>query len=222
MAVDPERRREQNRINKRNQRARDRARAEGKPVPRQVTRYVKSQAVSTAYNRKYDAKQRRLEKLESLPSVIAPGSFIDVGDKKEKGGVAGTTKFGAKRQAEALRESARNQKLEAVGSGRRKQLLAELDGTAHSKMYDALNASQRARFAQISKRIARGSNQSLAILFEYQGGAETYNAILSDLVYPSSEAIDEALDSLEEFAALADKARVLYAPSNPDVGRLNV
>ena len=212
MAIDPEIRREQNRINKQNQRARDRARAQGLPTPRAVTRYVKDQAVARAFNSKYEAKERRIAKLESLPSVNSPTQKIQV-DRGQQSAPAGTTKFGAKRQAEALRESARAQKLEAVGSGRRKQLLAELDGTAHSKMYDALNASQRARFAQLSKRIARGSNQSLAILFEYQGGAETYNAILSNLVYPSSEAIDEALDTLEEFAGLADKARVLYAPS---------
>lgn len=219
--VDPNIRREQNRINKQNQRARDRARAEGKPTPRHVTRYVKDQAVARAFNSKYEAKERRIAALESLPSVNSPTRNIQV-ERGQEPAPAGTTKFGAKRQAAALRESARNQKLEAVGSGRRKQLLAELDGTAHSKMYDALNRSQRARFAQLSKQIARGSNQSLAILFEYQGGAETYNAILSDLVYPSSEAIDEALDTLEEFAGLADKARVLYAPSNPAVGRLGV
>lgn len=219
MAVDPNIRREQNRINKQNQRARDRARTQGLPVPRHVTRYIKDQAVTRAYNAKYEAKARRIAVIESLPSVNSPSQKIQV-DRGQEGGVAGTTKFGAKRQAQALRESARNQKLEAVGSGRRKQLLAELDGTAHSKMYDALNASQRERFKEISKRIARGSNQSLAILFEYQGGADTYNAILSDLVYPSSEAIDEALDSLEEFAGLADKARVMYSPKN--VGRLGV
>lgn len=214
-----DRRREQNRINKQNQRARDRAKAAGLPTPHAVTRYIKDQAVSRAFNAKYGAKQRRIETIESLPSVTSPSKTIQV-ERGQEAAVAGTTKFGAKRQAEALRESARNQKLEAVGSGRRKQLLAELDGTAHSKMYDALNGAQRARFAQLSKRIARGSNQSLAILFEYQGGAATYNAILSDLVYPSSEAIDEALDSLEEFAELADKARELYAPSK--IGYLKV
>jgi len=219
MAVDPEIRREQNRINKRNQRARDRARAAGLPVPRAVTRYVKDQAVSRAFNTKYEAKERRIKTLESLPSVLSPTKNIEV-DRGQMSALAGTTKLGAKRQAEALRDSARNQKLEVVGSGRRKKLLNEVTNSENSHRYDALSPSQRARFADINKRIARGSNQSLAILFEYQGGAETYNAIVSDLIYPSSEAIDEALGTLEEFAKLADKARVLYAPSK--LGKLGV
>jgi len=219
MAVDPEIRREQNRINKQNQRARDSARAQGLPTPRHVTRYVKDQAVSRAFNAKYVAKERRIAALESLPSVNSPTKNIEV-DRGQQSAVAGTTKFGAKRQAEALRESARNQKLEAVGSGRRKKLLAEVNASENSHRYDALSPSQRARFVEINKQIARGSNQSLAILFEYQGGAEAYNSIVSDLIYPSSEAIDEALGTLEEFATLAAKARVMYAPSK--IGKLGV
>jgi hypothetical protein len=217
MAVDPEVRREQNRINKQNERARKRAQAAGLPTPRPVTRYVKSQAVARAFNAKYDAKERRIAALEALPSVNSPTKNISV-ERDEEPSAAGTTRLGAKRQAEAFRESARAQKLDAVGRQRRKDLLGEVDNSGGR--YNALSESQRGRLRDLNKRIAKGSNQSLAILFEYQGGAETHSSILSDLIYPDSEAIDDALGSLEEFAELADKARVMYAPKN--ITRLRV
>lgn len=211
MAVDPAVRREQNRINKANQRARDRARAAGTPVPRAVQKYPVTQAAIRAFNAKEDALARRIGALEQLPSVLSPTTSIQV-TRDQPRAIAGFTRKSPTRQAAALRESARNQKLSAVGSGRRQQLLNELESTEHSKVYNALSPGQRQRFAELSRRLARGSNQSIAILFEYQGGAATYNSILSDLIYPDAEAIDEALDGLEELADLGDKARVMYSP----------
>lgn len=208
-----DRRREQNRVNKANQRARDRARAAGAPVPREVKKYPATQAAHRAFEAKEAALARRIERLENLPSVLSPTTNIQV-TRDQPRAIAGFSRKSPTRQAAALRESARNQKLSAVGSGRRRQLLGELDDTEHSKVYNALTPGQRKRFAELSKRLAKGSNQSLAILFEYQGGAAAYNSILSDLIYPDAEAIDEALDALEALAELGDKARTMYSPKN--------
>ena len=84
-----------------------------------------------------------------------------------------------------------------------------------------MNADQRRDFQRYSEQIASGSQQSIAILFEYAGGQGDYSSAIERIkASPQSRDVEEGLAILARLAQMAARAAVEYAPSR--IGRLTV
>lgn len=221
-----DRRREQNRINKANQRARDRAAAAGKPTPRKVASYPARASAAREADKYRRAAEARLNVLRQLPSVnnvehpevglSSLGSPVSFTPAKRVG------RLSPARQAEAIRDLARSQKLVEVGRGRREQLRTELTDSEQSWQYGRyMSPEQQQRFQDLSNKIASIPLQAIGILFDYENGAETYHSAIGRLTgSPDSVDVEEGLDILAGLAEVAERAGKMYAPRA--IGNLNV
>lgn len=216
-----DRRREQNRINKANQRARDRARAEDRPIPKAVRLYPITQAVNREATKAVTLREARLAAVSALPSVRNPEVNIEVGRQMPRL-PARFTRSGPQRQLQAIREQAQSQKLEEVGRGRRAQLRSELDDSTQAEQYKKyMSPEQMRRFRQLSEKIASIPLQALGILFDYEDGSNSYNAVIDRLTgSPQSVDVEEGLANLETLAETAELAGKMYSPKA--IGRLGV
>lgn len=194
------------------------------PKPRGATPAQVARAAAQA------AASRELHNatVESLPSVRNPEVEVHVPRDAAKGRRSSAelairkTPTGRARQAQAIREAAAAQKLEAIGKARKFQIQYELfGGQAADRLQDAMTSSQMARFQQASRRISGISAQALAILFKYEGGQEDYSSALERILSsPESRDVEEGIDKLENLAELAERAGKLYAPAR--IGRLRI
>lgn len=170
------------------------------------------------------ARQRRAraEAIESLPNVNNPRANLRAGEQTGRGLPEMKTAAGQRRQAQAFRQRIAAEKLQNVGRARKSQLANELQyGPNADRMQQNMSRVQQREFQQLSERIARGSQQSLAILFEYAGGQGQYSsAIERILASPESRDVEEGLSILAALADMADRAAVMYAPAR--IGRLTV
>jgi len=196
------------RVSKATQRARDVARAE--------------RAVARAAAIAERGRLSRAEAIRSLPSVNNRKAKIHVPPEPDRALAERKSAAGKTRQAEALRENAAAQKLQTIGKARKAQLRTELyDGPQTERLLTALDENQRARFQRASETIARASNQTVAILFKYEGGQGDYSAVFDKiLASPESQDAEEGVRQLEKLAKLSIKAEKLYSPRA--IGRLNI
>lgn len=221
-----DRRREQNRINKANQRARDRAREAAKPIPRKVASYPARASAAREAEKLREATQRRYDVLKRLPSVQnIDHPEVGVNRLPDVNGftlASATRRMSPKRQAEALRTTARSQKLVEVGRGRREQLRHELHDSEQSWQYQRyMSPEQQQRFQELSEKIASIPLQAIGILFDYENGSESYHSVIGMLTgSPDSVDVEEALSTLSDLAEVAERAGKLYAPRA--IGNLNV
>jgi len=205
------RRREQNRVNKAAQRARDAAGvAAAKPGPPRVHGPAPKRAQDTARIQ----RERRAAVLSELPDVRNPAVKLRVGEQTERFAPQKKTRAGQLRQAQAIRAQAAAQRLQGVGKSRQSQLRNELDfGPNAERLQEAMTPEQRHRFQVLSERIAKGAQQSTAILFDYAGGQSAYSSALERiLASPESRDVEEGLAILAQLAETAGKANAMYRP----------
>lgn len=169
--------------------------------------------------------QQRLTRagvIESLPDIRNPKVRLRAKEITDRGLPERKTRRGQQTQAERFRQRERADRLQAIGKGRKAQLITELyDGPQSERLQENMMPEQRHQFQRLMERITRGSQQSIAILFEYAGGASDYAAALDRILgSPESRDVDEGLSILETLADRAAQAAVEYAPSK--IGRLTV
>ena len=207
-------------------RARQKAAKAGASIPDAAARRVTSRAlppvVARAATRAAASRTRRAETIEALPSIRNPEVNVYVPREPTRKPAQRSTKAGQARQAEAIRERAAAEKLQAIGRARKFQLEYELvGGSVSERLTDAMTRSQAARFQAASREIASIPQQALAILFEYEGGQSDYSSALERILSsPESRDVEEGLDKLEALADLAKRAGQAYSPKA--IGRLNV
>lgn len=118
-------------------------------------------------------------------------------------------------------ENANAKRLTTIGRARKEQLRNELETNPTGRLEENMTPEQRKEFQRYSEIIAKGSQQSVAILFEYANGQELYSAALERiLASPTSRDVEEGLSILSRLAELAQEAAVLYSPAN--IGRVTV
>lgn len=185
--------------------------------PPRVTGIVENAQASAQRQR-----QARAEIISQLPDVRNPRVKLRPGEQTERYAPERKTRAGKRRQAEAIRNRAAAERIQAIGRARRNQLLNELRfGALSDRLQDAMTREQQADFQRYSERIASGSQQSLGILFEYAGGQNEYSAALERmLASPESRDVEEGLSMLAALADRAGRAAVMYSPSA--IGRITV
>lgn len=213
--------------NSRAYRARKAAEKTGKPVapefkqkaPARYRPPTVSGPIERAFEAKSEAAARRREILRQLPSARNPEVRLRIAPADDRALPAGPIKRETKeRRAQALRDSAKAQKLQSVGKAQKQRLLeAWTDGPAAWAVQTKaegghLTPQQRARFIAASERIASKSQQTLAILFGYDHGAGQYSAVIERIVYPNDLDIEAAIVDMETLAGYADTAEQLYGP----------
>jgi hypothetical protein len=171
------------------------------------------------------ARQReaRAAIISSLPDInnMRPDVRLRPGEQTGRGLPERKTPAGQRRQAQAFRQRIAAEKLQNVGRARKFQLVTELERDPTGRLYDNMTPDQRRDFQRYSEAIAQGSQQSIAILFEFAGGQGMYSSALEKiLASPDSRDVDEGIARLAQLAGLASKAAVEYAPSR--IGRLTV
>jgi len=224
-------------------RARQKAISQGKPIPAEAQRkqapayhpprvskqtqrereVAKAErAVARAAAIAERGRRTRAETIRALPSVNNRKARIHVPPEPDRALAERKSAAGKQRQAEALREHAAAQKLQTIGKARKAQLVTELyDGQHTERLLTALDENQRARFQRASETIARASNQTVAILFKYEGGQGDYSAVFDKiLASPESQDSEEGVRLLEKLATLSVKADRLYRPKA--IGRLDI
>jgi len=177
--------------------------------------------VERALRQARELRERRAAVISSLPDVRNPRVRLRPGEVTERAAEIRTTRRGQMTQAQRIRDRANAERLQAIGRSRRDQLVSELERDSTGRLYDAMTREQRADFQRYSEEIARGSQQSIAILFEYAGGQSVYSSALERiLASPESRDVEEGLAMLAYLAEQARSAAVMYSPSR--IGRLSV
>lgn len=205
------RRREQNRANKAAQRARDAAGVKAtRPGPPRVQGPPPQRAQDVARIQ----RERRAATISELADVRNPLVKLRVGEQTERFAPPKKTRAAQLRQAAAIREQAAAQKLQTVGRNRQAQLRNELGfGPNAERLQEAMSPEQRRRFQLLSDTIAKGSQQSTAILFNYAGGQSAYSSALERiLASPESRDVEEGLAILAQLAETAGRADAMYSP----------
>jgi hypothetical protein len=159
-------------------------------------------------------RERQAATLSELPDVRNPAVKLRIGEQTERVAPPKKTKAGQRRQAEAIRNQAKAQRLQTVGKARQSQLRNELDfGPNAGKLQEAMNPEQRRRFQDASYKIAQGSQQSTAILFDHAGGQGAYSSALERiLASPTSRDVEDGLSILESLAERSEQADKMYSP----------
>lgn len=217
-------------VNAANYRARLKAAKLGTPVPAQAVRkraanYRPPMVRGAVERAQATAAQQRAERdalIGSLPDIRNPRVNFRPIERTERGLPERKSWRGRQRQAQAIRERSAAGRLQEVGRARKEQLVNELrSGSQSERLQSAMDSEQQRRFQYLSEKIAKGSQQSVALLFDYAGGQGDYSAAIEMIIgSPESRDVEEGLDRLERLAELAGKAASAYAPST--IGRLRV
>jgi len=133
---------------------------------------------------------------------------IDLG--RDDGPTVKTKRAQANRAA-AIRQNANAERLQGIGRQRKAALKIELTDGPISEELQEMSASDRARFRQLTDRIAAGSAQSIGILFKHAGGQSLYSAAIEKIRYKPSR--DAGFGILEALADYAERAAELYSPA---------
>lgn len=166
-------------------------------------------------------RERRAAVISSLPDIRNPRVLLRAGEITERAAPVRTTRRGQQTQASRIRDRENAARLQSIGRARRSQLISELERDPTGRLNDNMTPDQRRDFQRYSEQIAQGSQQSIAILFEYAGGQGVYSSALERiLASPESRDVEEGLAMLASLAEQARAAAVMYAPSR--IGRLTV
>lgn len=215
--------------NSANYRARQKAARTGAPIPVEAQRKREpnyrpprvSGIVESAQASARRQREARAAVIASLPDIRNPRVTLRPGEVTERAAPERKTRKGQQTQASRIRGRAAAERLQNIGRARRNQLLSELELDPTGRLADNMTPEQRREFQAYSEQIARGSRQSIAILFEYAGGQSVYSsAIERILASPESRDVDEGLAMLASLAEQAQRAAVVYSPSA--IGRLTV
>lgn len=212
--------------NSANYRARQKAAAQGIHIPTaRPAQYRPPRVNGIVESAQASAQRQRLSRaaiISSLPDVRNPQVRLRAGEQTERMAPERKTRAGQQRQAQRIRDRAAAERLQAIGRSRRNQLVNELlYGAQSDRLQDAMTKEQQREFQRYSEVIASGSQQSIAILFEYAGGQNQYSGALERiLASPESRDVEEGLGMLQSLAEQAQRAAVMYSPSA--IGRLTV
>lgn len=205
-------------------RSRQKSLEAGTPITSGAMHRRQAAIVTRAVNRVAASRTARLRLIESLPNVRTPNEpeeTLYVPPERRRGEPYKASRAGQQRQAAALLEGEAAHKLQAVGASRQQQLRDELrHGPNAARLQEVMDSEQQSRFQYLSEKMARNSRQSLAILFNYAGGAGDYSSILHNYLLASQPDIEEGLNRLEALTELASRAAVLYSPKR--IGTLRV
>ncbi len=210
--------------NSRAYRARKAAEAKGAPVAPEFERKAPARyrpargdgPVNRAAQYAAELRASRAEAIESLPSARNPAVNIYVPreparapDRQRK------TKAGLARQAAAIRERARAERLQSIGRARKSQLVEGLTtGPNADRLGETMDREQQRRYQRAAERLAGIPQQVLAVLFEYEGGQGDYNSVHERILgSPESRDVEEGLDKFETLADLGERATALYGPA---------
>ncbi len=137
------------------------------------------------------------------------------------------TKRAQQNRAAAIRERVNAERLQGVGKRRKADLIIELTDGPISEELQEMSKGDRIRFQELVERIASGSNQSTAILFEHAGGQKLYSAAIERIRYKPHRR--DGFELLEQLANYAETAAEIYSPAamkrlglGDKNGRLNV
>lgn len=198
-----------------NYRARQRAAQAGRAAPPDPGIVQRAQAEAR------NLRERRAAVISSLPDIRNPRVRLRSGEVTDRAAPMRSTRRGQQTQAARIRDRANAERLQAIGRSRRSQLVSELERDPTGRLNDNMTPDQRRDFQRYSEQIAQGSQQSIAILFEYAGGQGVYSSALERiLASPESRDVEEGLAMLASLAEQARTAAVVYAPSR--IGRLTV
>jgi hypothetical protein len=166
-------------------------------------------------------RERRAEVISSLTDIRNPRVQLRPGEVTARMAPERKTRKGQQTQASRIRGRAAAERLQNIGRSRRNQLLSELERDPTGRLFDNMTPDQRRDFQRYSESIAKGSQQSIAILFEYAGGQSVYSAAIERiLASPESRDVEEGLAMLATLAEQASKAADMYSPSK--IGRLTI
>lgn len=185
--------------------------------PPRVSGIVERAQASTAKQR-----QARATLINSLTNINNPKVKLRPGEQTERAAPIRKTRRGQQRQAADIRANAAAQRLQDVGRDRKQRLVSELEsGPQADRLKETMSKSQQRKFQKYMERIAAGSQQSVAILFEYAGGQGDFSSAFDRLLgSPESRDVEEGLSKLKQLAKRAEKAAVAYSPKA--IGRVTV
>lgn len=215
--------------NSANYRARQRALQAGQPIPTELqpkrpANYRPPRVSGIVENAQAAARlqrERRAALIASLPDVRNPQVNLRPGEVTERMAPERKTRKGQQTQASRIRNRAAAERLQNIGRSRRNQLVSELERDPTGRLFDNMTPDQRRDFQRYSEQIARGTQQSIAILFEYAGGQGLYSSALERiLASPESRDVEEGLAMLASLAEQSAKANDMYSPSA--IGRLAI
>lgn len=203
------------RVNSANYRARQAAAKAGRAAPPDAG------IVQRAQRDARSLRERRAAVISSLPDIRNPRVTLYPGMVTDRWAPTAKTRRGQNTQASRIRDRADAERLQGIGRARRNQLISELERDQDGRLHENMNADQRRDFQRYSEQIASGSQQSIAILFEYAGGQGDYSSAIERIkASPQSRDVEEGLAILARLAQMAARAAVEYAPSR--IGRLTV
>ena len=137
------------------------------------------------------------------------------------------TKRAQQNRASAIREQVNAERLQGIGKRRKADLLIELTDGPISEELQEMSREDRRRFQELAERIAAGSAQSIAILFEHSDGQKLYSAAIERIRYKPHRR--DGFEMLESLAEYAETAARIYSPAamkrlglGDASGRLNV
>lgn len=174
--------------------------------PPRVPRGERAAADATA------ARNRRAERIAELPQARNPRQKIFVPRQSERAAASNKRKSAA-----AIRANEAAKKLQAGGRRWKNDLLhpQEAFGSVHEK----LDRSDQVRFEALMHRMAKHSNQTLAVYFNYEGGGDEMKSAIESILYPPKGAtVEDGFDRLKVLATALDSAEQLYGPAA--VGRI--
>lgn len=130
-----------------------------------------------------------------------------------------------RQRIKVLRENTEAQRLQNVGRRRKAEIS---DFERHDPRAETIMENLRAhggqefvsRFRAATKSLAGVSQQTLAILLQYEGGEGDFQSALTQIAYPKSSDVEDALGRIEVLAETAQRAEGLYGPKA--VGRLRI
>lgn len=176
--------------------------------------------VQAAREQAEQLRRTRATLLSQLPDVRNPRANIR--PNMETGRAEGPerkTKKGQLSRAADIRANSNATRVELIGKRRKADLRTELTtGPIAGKLRDELSPYDLMRLSDLLARIARGSAQSIGILFDHVGGQKLYSAAIERLLYAASR--EEGFDILETLTEYAESAAREYAPSR--IGRLRI
>jgi hypothetical protein len=176
--------------------------AKAGPKARKVAQVdARQSAAQRASNAKIAQLNRQVEALRKLPQARNPQKNMKPAFEEER--LAPRTAEAAK-----IRKAARNQQIQAIGKGLKRDFKrADFEGI--QSVFETAN--ERMRFREATARIAAVSAQALAIYFHNEGGSGEFNVALKEIRYPVDGGdAGSGLTRLEELADAIELADETY------------
>lgn len=205
--------------------AAERAVSNPEPAPRRKASAPSSeQAVQRIHQQRAEARTRRFQVVGGLTSARNPRvSIYTPREAPTAPATVPVTPAARRQRIKVIRELTNAQKLQNVGRNAKARVrdILDQDGRADSirENLSKIGGGQ-ARFDAAIAKLSSVSQQTLAILFQYEGGEGDFQSALTQLAYPREQDPDDALGRIETLAEVAQRGELLYGPKA--VGRLRV